>query len=140
MESALCRSGFGERLQSLPQGLSTPITTEFDEQGVNLSGGESQKVSIARAYYGEDDFLAMDEPSSALDPIAEYNLNKAMHAAAENKTVFYISHRLSTTRDADRIIMLENGRIIEEGTHDELLSRKGKYAEMWQAQAGRYGV
>lgn len=140
VESALCRSGFRERLQSLPQGLSTPITTEFDEQGVNLSGGESQKVAIARAFYGEVDLLAMDEPSSALDPIAEYNLNKAMHAAAENKTVFYISHRLSTTRDADRIIMLENGRIIEEGTHDELLSRKGKYAEMWQAQAGRYGV
>ncbi len=140
VESAMCRSGFGERLQSLPQGLSTPITTEFDEQGVNLSGGESQKVAIARAFYGEVDLLAMDEPSSALDPIAEYNLNKAMHAAAENKTVFYISHRLSTTRDADRIIMLENGRIIEEGTHDELLSRKGKYAEMWQAQAGRYGV
>lgn len=140
VESALCRSGFGERLQSLPQGLSTPITTEFDEQGVNLSGGESQKVAIARAFYGEVDLLAMDEPSSALDPIAEYNLNKAMHAAAENKTVFYISHRLSTTRDADRIIMLENGRIIEEGTHDELLSQKGKYAEMWQAQAGRYGV
>ena len=140
VESALCRSGFGERLQSLPQGLSTPITTEFDEQGVNLSGGESQKVAIARAFYGEVDLLAMDEPSSALDPIAEYNLNKAMHAAAENKTVFYISHRLSTTRDADRIIMLENGRIIEEGTRDELLSRKGKYAEMWQAQAGRYGV
>ena len=140
VESALCRSGFGERLQSLPQGLSTPITTEFDEQGVNLSGGESQKVAIARAFYGEVDLLAMDEPSSALDPIAEYNLNKAMHAAAENKTVFYISHRLSTTRDADRIIMLENGRIIEEGTHDELLLRKGKYAEMWQAQAGRYGV
>ncbi len=140
VESALCRSGFGERLQSLPQGLSTPITTEFDEQGVNLSGGESQKVAIARAFYGEVDVLAMDEPSSALDPIAEYNLNKAMHAAAENKTVFYISHRLSTTRDADRIIMLENGRIIEAGTHDELLSRKGKYAEMWQAQAGRYGV
>ena len=140
VESALCRSGFGERLQSLPQGLSTPITTEFDEQGVNLSGGECQKVAIARAFYGEVDLLAMDEPSSALDPIAEYNLNKAMHAAAENKTVFYISHRLSTTIDADRIIMLENGRIIEEGTHDELLSRKGKYAEMWQAQAGRYGV
>lgn len=138
--SALCRSGFEERLKSLPRGLSTPITTEFDEKGVNLSGGESQKVAIARAFYGEVDLLAMDEPSSALDPIAEYNLNKAMHEAAENKTVFYISHRLSTTRDADRIIMLESGRIIEEGTHDELLSRQGKYAAMWQAQAGKYGI
>ena len=140
VRDALYRSGFEERLHALPEGLNTPITTEFDDKGVNLSGGESQKVAIARAFYGEVDLLAMDEPSSALDPIAEYNLNKAMHEAARNKTVFYISHRLSTTRDADRIIMLENGRIIEEGTHDELLAGQGKYAEMWQAQAGKYGA
>ena len=137
---ALRQSGFEERLRTLPEGLATSITTEFDDNGVNLSGGESQKVAIARAFYGEVDLLAMDEPSSALDPIAEYNLNKAMHTAARNKTVFYISHRLSTTRDADRIIMLENGRIIEEGTHDELLAGQGKYAEMWRAQAGKYGA
>lgn len=136
---ALVHSGFGERLKELPEGLSTPITTEFDEKGVNLSGGESQKVAIARAFYRQADILAMDEPSSALDPIAEYNLNKAMHEAAKGKTVFYISHRLSTTRDADRIIMLEKGRILEEGTHEQLLERNGKYAEMWRAQAGRYG-
>ena len=118
--------------------LSTQLTTEFDEQGVNLSGGESQKVAIARAFYRQADILIMDEPSSALDPIAEYSLNKAMHDAALNKTVFYISHRLSTTRDADRILMLEKGRIIEEGTHEELLRKNGKYAEMWYAQAGKY--
>lgn len=140
VKDALRQSGFEERLHTLPEGLNTPITTEFDDNGVNLSGGESQKVAIARAFYGEVDLLAMDEPSSALDPIAEYNLNKAMHKAARNKTVFYISHRLSTTRDADRIIMLEHGRIIEEGTHDELLAGQGKYAEMWQAQAGKYGA
>lgn len=135
---ALVQSDFGERLATLPEALNTPITTEFDEKGVNLSGGESQKVAIARAFYGKVDILAMDEPSSALDPIAEYNLNQAMRHAAENKTVFYISHRLSTTRDADRIIMLENGRIIEQGTHEELLLMAGKYAEMWHAQAGKY--
>lgn len=140
VKDALYRSGFEERLASLPEGLATPITTEFDDKGVNLSGGESQKVAIARAFYGDVDLLAMDEPSSALDPIAEYNLNKAMHEAAKHKTVFYISHRLSTTRDADRIIMLEHGRIIEEGTHDELLAKQGKYAQMWQAQAGKYGA
>ena len=136
---ALECSGFGERLTTLPEGLYTAITTEFEEKGVNLSGGESQKVAIARAFYKQADILVMDEPSSALDPIAEYNLNRAMHKAAQNKTVFYISHRLSTTRDADRIIMLEHGRIVEEGTHEQLLAMDGQYARMWQVQAGKYG-
>ena len=93
---------------------------------------------MARAFAKECPFKIFDEPSSALDPIAEYSLNKAMHAAAENKTVFYISHRLSTPRDADRIIMLENGQIIEEGTHAKLLALNGKYAKMWEAQASNY--
>ncbi len=135
---ALKRSGFSDRLASLENGLDTSVTTEFDEEGVDFSGGESQKVAIARAFFKDADILIMDEPSSALDPIAEYNLNKAMHEAAGDKTVFYISHRLSTTRDADRIIMLEKGRIIEEGSHDELLKKNGKYAEMWHVQASRY--
>lgn len=136
--SALERAGFGERLRSLPNGLDTQVTTEFDKKGVNFSGGESQKVAISRAFYANADILIMDEPSSALDPIAEYELNKAMESAAQGKTVFYISHRLSTTRDADRIILLEDGRIAEEGTHAELLAQNGKYAEMWNVQAGRY--
>ena len=136
--SALTAAGFGEKLAHLPDGLFTQVTTEFDKKGVDFSGGESQKVAISRAFYKEADILIMDEPSSALDPIAEYELNKAMQTAAKGKTVFYISHRLSTTRDADRIIMLERGRIIEEGTHKQLLARNGKYAEMWNAQAGKY--
>lgn len=136
---ALIHSGFEECMDKLPLGLNTPITTEFDEKGVNLSGGEGQKVAIARAFFRQADILAMDEPSSALDPIAEYNLNTAMHEAAQNKTVFYISHRLSTTRDADRIVMIEQGRIIEEGTHAQLLAMGGKYATMWHVQAGKYG-
>ena len=138
IKKALKRSGFSERLNALENGLETSVTTEFDEAGVDFSGGESQKVAIARAFFKDADILIMDEPSSALDPIAEYNLNKAMHEAAGDKTVFYISHRLSTTRDADRIIMLEKGRIIEEGSHDELLKKNGKYAEMWHVQASRY--
>lgn len=136
--AALTDAGFAQKLARLPAGLFTQITTEFDKKGVDFSGGESQKVAISRAFYKKADILIMDEPSSALDPIAEYELNKAMESAAKGKTVFYISHRLSTTRDADRIIMLERGRIIEEGTHTELLARNGKYAEMWNAQAGKY--
>ena len=136
--AALADAGFAQKLARLPDGLFTQVTTEFDKKGVDFSGGESQKVAISRAFYKKADILIMDEPSSALDPIAEYELNKAMQTAAKGKTVFYISHRLSTTRDADRIIMLERGRIIEEGTHTELLARNGKYAEMWNAQAGKY--
>ena len=135
---ALDRAGFGRRLKSLSKGLDTPVTTEFDKEGINFSGGESQKIAISRAFYKNADILIMDEPSSALDPIAEYELNKAMESAAKGKTVFYISHRLSTTRDADRIILLENGRIAEEGTHESLLEKNGRYAEMWHVQAGRY--
>lgn len=115
--AALTDAGFAQKLARLPYGLFTQVTTEFDKKGVDFSGGESQKVAISRAFYKKADILIMDEPSSALDPIAEYELNKAMESAAKGKTVFYISHRLSTTRDADRIIMLERGRIIEEGTH-----------------------
>ena len=138
--SSLKKSGFGPRLKKLPKGLDTQVTTEFAEDGVNFSGGESQKIAISRAFYKDADMLIMDEPSSALDPIAEYELNKAMESAAEGKTVFYISHRLSTTRDADRILMLENGKIVEEGDHDSLLSLGGKYARMWNVQAGRYQI
>ncbi|MBO4759858.1 MAG: ABC transporter ATP-binding protein [Spirochaetaceae bacterium] len=138
IKSALDAAGFGAKFAKLPDGLFTQVTTEFDKKGVDFSGGESQKVAISRAFYKDADILIMDEPSSALDPIAEYELNKAMETAAKGKTVFYISHRLSTTRDADRIIMLERGRIIEEGTHKQLLAKNGKYAEMWNAQAGKY--
>ncbi len=135
---AIEKSGFAERLETLEQGLETNLTTEFEEDGVNLSGGEGQKLAVARVFYKDANLIILDEPSSALDPIAEYHLNHSMLTAAENKSVVFISHRLSTTRIADRIYMLEKGRIIEEGSHAELLSRKGKYAEMWRVQAGQY--
>lgn len=138
VEQALRRSGFGERLASLPQGLSTPITKEFEESGTNLSGGESQKVAISRALYKEAPLIILDEPSSALDPIAEYNLNSTMRSLTSEQTVLFISHRLSTTKMADRIYMLENGRIIEQGNHDQLMELDGKYAVMFHLQARRY--
>ncbi len=135
---ALHYSGFKDRLEQLPQGLATELTTEFEKDGIDLSGGESQKLAIARAFYKDAGMVILDEPSSALDPIAEYQLNEALAKAAQQKSVVFISHRLSTTRNADRIIMLEQGRIIEEGTHVELLKLKGKYAGMWRAQASKY--
>lgn len=136
--NAVGKSGFSERLKTLSDGLETNLTTEFEENGVNLSGGESQKLAVARVFYKDANLIILDEPSSALDPIAEYHLNRSMLTAAENKSVVFISHRLSTTRIADRIYMLEKGRIIEEGSHAELLSLNGKYAEMWKVQAGQY--
>ena len=135
---AIGKSGFAERLETLSDGLQTNLTTEFEENGVNLSGGEGQKLAVARVFYKDANLIILDEPSSALDPIAEYHLNHSMLTAAENKSVVFISHRLSTTRIADRIYMLEKGRIIEVGTHAELLERKGKYAKMWRVQAGQY--
>lgn len=136
--TALEQSGFAQRLQNFKHGLNTPLTAEFEEDGVNLSGGEAQKIAISRAFYKDSSLIILDEPSSALDPIAEYQLNQSMLEAAANKSVVFISHRLSTTRLADKIFMLENGRIIEAGSHDELLQLNGKYAEMWRVQAGQY--
>ncbi len=138
--NAISKSGFEERLLTLSDGLDTNLTAEFEENGVNLSGGEGQKLAIARVFYKDAGLIILDEPSSALDPIAEYHLNHSMLTAAENKSVVFISHRLSTTRIADRIYMLENGRITEEGSHQELLRYGGKYAEMWKVQSSQYIV
>lgn len=138
IKDALADSGLAERVEKMDKGLNTLLTTEFMEDGMNLSGGESQKLAIARAFYRKAGLMILDEPSSALDPIAEYQLNHAMLSATKDKTVIFISHRLSTTRLADRIIMLEQGRIVEQGSHQELLERNGKYAQMWRVQAGAY--
>ena len=136
--TSLKESGLYSRAMELSSGLDTMLTTEFDEEGLNLSGGESQKLAISRVFYKEAGLMILDEPSSALDPIAEYQLNHAMLGATGDKTVIFISHRLSTTRIADHIFMLENGRIVEEGNHEQLLAMNGKYADMWKAQAGAY--
>lgn len=138
VRKALTDSGLMARADKLKNGLETELTTEFSKEGVNLSGGEAQKLAIARVFYKDAGLMILDEPSSALDPIAEYQLNHTMLSATEDKTVIFISHRLSTTRLADRIVMLEKGEIVEQGTHDELLKKNGKYAQMWKVQAGAY--
>lgn len=132
---ALSHSGFTKQLKS---GTRTELLREFDDEGVMLSGGESQKVAIARAFYKNCPFVILDEPSANLDPVAEYNLNCAMMEAASHKTVIFISHRLSTTVNADRIYVMEKGRIIESGSHEELMKQNGTYAYMFNLQAEKY--
>ena len=131
-------SGLYDRAMQLDNKLDSMLTTEFDDKGLNLSGGEAQKLAISRVFYKDAGLMILDEPSSALDPIAEYQLNHAMLKATGDKTVIFISHRLSTTRIADYIFMLENGKIVEQGNHEELLALHGKYEAMWTAQAGAY--
>ncbi len=130
------RNGSFEK--DMPQDTDTILLREFDENGVSLSGGEAQKVAIARAFYKDCPFAILDEPSANLDPVAEYALNHAMTKAAENKTVIFISHRLSTTVMADCIYMLENGEIVEKGSHEALMQQNGKYAYMFNLQADKY--
>ena len=135
---ALQSADFGEKLSHLAEGVDTHLTREFNEKGTNLSGGESQKVAIARVFAQDHPIIIMDEPSSALDPMAEYSLNQSILHSTDGKTVIFISHRLSTTRIADKIYMFDTGCLIEEGSHSELLERNGKYAEMFRVQSKKY--
>ena len=137
-EEVLKKVAFWERFQDLPKGYETQLTREFDDNGINLSGGEAQKIALARVLYADAGVIILDEPSSALDPIAEYQLNKTITELAADKTVIIISHRLSTTRFVDKIYMLENGQIIEQGNHESLMGQNGKYAEMFTLQAEKY--
>ena len=133
--AALKESNFGKELKN---GTDTILLREFDDSGLSLSGGEGQKVAVARAFYKKCAFAILDEPSANLDPVSEYALNDAMARAAADKTVIFISHRLSTTVMADVIYMLENGEIVESGSHEELMALGGKYAYMFNLQAEKY--
>ncbi|MBQ3006320.1 MAG: ABC transporter ATP-binding protein [Clostridia bacterium] len=133
--AALKESNFSKELKN---GTDTILLREFDDSGLSLSGGEGQKVAVARAFYKKCPFAILDEPSANLDPVSEYALNEAMSRAAADKTVIFISHRLSTTVMADVIYMLENGEIVESGSHDELMALGGKYAYMFNLQAEKY--
>lgn len=138
VERALHRAKFNLSEGKLKYQIETPLTTEFEKDGVNLSGGESQKVAIARTLYRGHDLIIMDEPSSALDPASEYQLNQELRQIAEDKTVIFISHRLATARDADCIYVMKGGRIVEQGTHEQLRKLGGEYSRMWEIQAQAY--
>lgn len=130
--------GVYEIINKCVNGLDTQMTKEFDENGVILSGGEQQKIALSRALYSNSELLILDEPSAALDPIAEQKLNKQLKNISNEKTVIYISHRLSSTVDADCIYVISNGQIVENGNHIKLLQKNGLYNKMWNIQAAKY--
>ncbi|MBR2448206.1 MAG: ABC transporter ATP-binding protein [Clostridia bacterium] len=136
--SALKESGVYDKVSTIENGLDAILTREFDDKGVNLSIGEQQKLSLARVFATDTPFVILDEPSSALDPIAEYEMFENMMRATNGRSVIFISHRLSSAVLADRVLLMENGEIAECGTHAELIKKNGKYADMFHRQAENY--
>ena len=138
VEDCVRRSGLSERLDTLPEGINTYLYKDFDEHGVEISGGEAQKLCLARAIYKGAPFIVLDEPTAALDPISEHDIYTKFNGIVGTRTAIYISHRLSSCRFCDEITVMDNGEIVERGSHDELVARNGKYAELWSAQAEYY--
>lgn len=139
VKKALEEVGFRERLDNMPLDLATPLYKDFDEEGVEISGGEAQKIALARALYKDAPIIILDEPTAALDPIAEFEIYSRFNEIVGNKTTVYISHRLSSCRFCDEIAVFHEGRIVQKGTHEELLrDKEGKYYELWHAQAQYY--
>ncbi len=138
-ERCLRDAGFGERLSKLPKGLSTPLYKDFEENGIDVSGGEAQKIAIARALYKDAPFIILDEPTAALDPIAEFEIYARMDAMIGDKSAVFISHRLSSCRFCQDIAVFHQGRLVQRGTHDALVADKaGMYHKLWAAQAQYY--
>ena len=139
VEKALIDAGFGDRLASMDKGLDTMIFKNLTEDGVDVSGGEAQKIAIARALYKDAPFIILDEPTAALDPIAEAEIYSKFNDIAGDKTAIYISHRLSSCKFCDEIAVFHEGGVIQHGTHADLVAdENGKYHELWTAQAQYY--
>lgn len=137
LQSSLAKVGLTDRVQQLPQGIRTRLYNN-NGSGVDLSGGEAQRTAIARALYKDAPFVILDEPTAALDPIAEAEIYKQFSQMTAGKTAVYISHRMSSCKFCDRIIVLDHGRIAEDGTHDTLLANHGIYANLYETQAQYY--
>ena len=138
-KACLQKAGFGDRLAQLPDGLETKLYKDFDEKGVQISGGEAQKIALARALYKDAPFVVLDEPTAALDPIAEMEVYEKFNEIVGDRTAVYISHRLSSCRFCDSIAVFDHGSIIQRGTHESLLQNEdGKYFALWNAQAQYY--
>ena len=135
---ALEKVGMRSRVEKCEKALDQPLFKDYDEDGTDLSSGEAQKLAIARGIYKDSPIFILDEPTAALDPFAEYEIFTKMNEISEEKTTIFISHRLYSCKFCDRVIVMNNGRIVQEGTHDTLVSVPGKYSEMWNAQAQHY--
>ena len=139
VRGCLEKAGFGERLAELPEGTETYLYKDYRADGIEVSGGEAQKIAIARALYKDAPFIVLDEPTASLDPIAEAEIYEKFDAIAGDKTAIYISHRLSSCKFCDEILVFDAGTVIQQGTHEALLAQEGgKYAELWNAQAQYY--
>ena len=138
VENALKRSKLYERIKEEERGVEATLTKEFDQDGIELSGGQAQKLALARVFARNCGIVVLDEPSAALDPISEAEMYESMLEAMTDRTVILVSHRLSACRNVDRIYVIENGRVAEQGSHNELLQREGLYAQMWNLQASGY--
>ncbi|XFA99650.1 ABC transporter ATP-binding protein [Candidatus Izemoplasma sp. B36] len=139
IKNSLCEVGLKEKIESLPNGIDTLLSKEFSENGTDLSGGEKQKVAIARAMCQDTSLAILDEPTSALDPLSEAEIYENFNDLVENKTTIYISHRMSSSKFVDRIIVLENGKVIANDSHDKLvLLKEDLYYKLWSAQANYY--
>lgn len=138
VESALEIAGVAERVHRMNHGIDTPLTRELDETGEDVSGGEAQKIAIARAWYKDAPFIILDEPTAALDPISEYDIYQHLDDLIADKTAIYISHRMSSTRFAARIVVLDHGQIVQDGTHASLMAEAGVYRDLFNAQAQYY--
>jgi len=138
-EDCLRQAGFGDRLSTMPQGLDTPLYKDYEPDGIEISGGEAQKIALARALYKDAPFIILDEPTAALDPVAEYEIYSKFNEIVGDKTAIYISHRLSSCRFCDEIVVFDHGAVIQQGSHDALVADEGgKYHELWYAQAQYY--
>ena len=137
---ALKKSGLYEYVKSLPEGIKTNLTREFYNEGEVISGGQMQKLAISRIYAANHNLVILDEPSAALDPLAEYDLNQQIMGVGENRTIIIISHRLTCVTMVDRIYLLDNGRILEEGSHESLMKKNGRYAQIYTMQKESYNA
>ena len=137
--ACLREAGFGERLAKMPEGLETSLYQDFDKAGMEISGGEAQKIALARALYKNAPFIVLDEPTAALDPVSEYEVYRKFNEISGGRTAVYISHRLASCRFCDEILVFHEGQIAQHGAHEALLAESGgKYAELWNAQAQYY--